>query len=90
MAKLGDKENIIIQLQNGMKIKAVAVISELVKHGDNIIGISYTVPNMHFNVQGNKLVKSIDVKEGDTAEGNLFSGEWIVHDPLINLEQSRR
>ena len=78
-------EPIIITLSNGMKIKGVAVITGYEEHNAIPTGIEYTIPNMHFNLEGNKLVKSFKGGVGTTYHGTIGQCSLVVDDPLMTI-----
>ena len=83
--KIGEHKPIIIIMPDGMKIKGVAVVSGFEERGDKITGVQYTIPNMHFNLEDNKLIKNFDGGIGKVFHGGFGSSTYVVNEPLMNI-----
>lgn len=91
MTNTGDQIDIIILFPNGIKVKGIALVSEVnytkspLNDNKTETGIEYTIPNMHVKFEGTKVVEEFTKVPASTTFFGLASSSWYVDKPLIEV-----
>ena len=78
--KVGDKQDAALTLKNGMRVRGVGMVTTASEEDEDVYEL--TIPCMHINIQGDKLVESIESK---SIRGIIGSSSLHVEKPLMQL-----